>query len=307
MGLSEEASALDRTCPFPSSRFPLCSYPNARVKSRHRLFRLPWKSNSTYQSVSVSLCMHTLGMNRQSFSPTALQGRIHWLTDVRVTLRYFITGGFVKKQTNFELPKKKNCSNAAIHMEISACSSGREETTKQQAGSTSHVVLHLHFPKSRRKGSSPLSEVHPLTSLSRGEVWGAAAVSDSLCASLPGCSLHSQDSGQISPRGGCAKWVGAETPPGTPPESPPHITSQAHSLVSSHCISVLSQISFFWDDLEVWENMKKSFQNLSAIGQEKEQKKKSLKTNEPRDKKKNIHVLELLSERFGREKRIIFL
>lgn len=129
-------------------------------------------------------------------------------------------------------------------MEISACS---RDKRKEWAGSTSHIVLHFHLPNGRRKRPPPPpSKVQPLTSLRSGEVWGTAAWALALVKSphflspclwfpfsLPGCSLRYQDSGEISTRVGCAKWLRAGTPPGTPPESRARSTSWPQSLVSS--------------------------------------------------------------------------
>jgi len=64
-----------------------------------------------------------------------------------------MTGGFVKKKINFVLQKKKNCSNATIHMEISACKKTRERNeqvrlnmlfftfTSKTAGGVGRLVL----------------------------------------------------------------------------------------------------------------------------------------------------------------------
>lgn len=130
---------------------------------------------------------------------------------------------------------------------------------KQGAGSTSHMVLHLYLPKSRRKKSSPPSKVHLVTSSCSGEAWGAAAVCDFLSLSLPGCSLDCPDPGEISPRAGSAKGFGIMTPPGMP--AAPTWQHQP-TLPSPHCehlygASVLSQNSFFSGDLQVWENLTK--------------------------------------------------
>lgn len=163
-------------------------------------------------------CMHTSGMNRQSFMPHSPWG-VHLLADVLSPWDISLREGLLKNKQTLSYQKEKNniCSNATIHMEISACSRGNKEN-----------CCCLWFP---------LSQVAAWTAQTQEKSAQELAVQRGL---------------EQQPHQGSL-------------QSPPHSTNQPHSLVSPHWdhlygASVLCQISFFPDDLQVWENLTKPSQ-----------------------------------------------
>lgn len=209
-------------------------------------------------------CMHTSGMNRQSFMPHSPWG-VHLLADVLSPWDISLREGLLKNKQTLSYQKEKN-----------------QYLFKCNYSHGNKCLL-------KRKQGELLLSVIP---------------------SLPGCSLDCPDPGEISPRAGCAKGLGAAAPPGIPavPTSR-HKSAPLPGLTSlgPPLWSICPLPNLF---LPLWSTSlgksDKTFPNPSTIRQEKEQKKKSLKTSELKDKKKHTHVLELLSEIFGRKKKSFF-